>query len=124
MPWNRVAALAALAWGVTVAGAGVVHTIASANRALAERGNLDNRFLLLLAVGWTLFIAGAVLAGTARWLWRGERFTVAIAAAGFILGYYLILSHIVGPIGVTLAVTVFFLLAATAWNRRAGARTD
>ncbi|MEK6985429.1 MAG: hypothetical protein AABX89_03480 [Candidatus Thermoplasmatota archaeon] len=117
--WNRVCAIAALAWGVTVAGAGLVHTIASANTAITERGGLDNRFALMFAVGSTLLLAGAVLAGTTHWLWQGRRFIVAIPAAGFILGYFLILRHAVGPAGIAIAAAVFLLLAVPARNRRA-----
>ncbi|MCA1812216.1 MAG: hypothetical protein LC623_09445 [Halobacteriales archaeon] len=123
----RVAGLLCLGFGLLVAGSGIGHSVASGHTAVEERGGLDGRFRLLLAVGWMLVAGGLALAAAGLALLRARPWgrPVALAACAFLLGAFSILYTIGGPIGipVTLALAALVLLAGE-WRHpfRAAAR--
>ncbi|MEA3189521.1 MAG: hypothetical protein QOD77_103 [Thermoplasmata archaeon] len=101
---RRAAAYAALVWGAAGVVVAVLHTGAATATAFRERGGLDHRWAVMLALGWVMLTVGAALAWCG---WRlrqdGTRAThhrLALALAGFTLVWTSILVHVAGPVGV------------------------
>lgn len=98
---DRLAAGAALAWGLAGVAVAIAHTGAAAARAVRERGGLDGRFATMAALGWAMLAVGAALAWCG---WRmaraGTHHRLALGLAAFTLVWTLILAYVAGPVGV------------------------
>jgi len=78
---------AGLAVGATLLVMGAAHSVAITSTALQERGELDARWMVLLALGWSLMAGSGVLAVASWLLLRGSAAAawVALGAASFML---------------------------------------
>jgi hypothetical protein len=117
LPWTRIAAAGSAGLGLLLAGAGAVHAVGVWNTAFRERGGYDIRLGTLLAIGWTLAVAGGILAASSAWTWRGRRggVVVGLCACAFVLGLFAFLFFIAGWTGIALASGQLVLLGL-AWR--------